>query len=241
MPECPGSCNSRYRKARALYQAELTQYHALLLKVEDPAMAGDPPKPPDIQPWQGEPVWCPRCQAAIRRQLAELDDLAAMVAALPPGIRPAVSGTREHVKVSGSREQASPSGTTDDLDEFASWLRSWESAYRDTDPLARRGWLATEITTGVSQLLFHFDAMIANGDYARDYGDEVKGWHRGLTARAHAASASKHVKKPCPRCSQYTLWEDLGADYIRCVNEDCNRRLTRSELEAGTEVALAST
>ena len=211
------------------------------LKADDLENAPDPPPPPDIQPWLADPVWCAKCTSAIRRELAELDDLAAMLAAMPPGVRSATTGQREHVKVSGTREQASPSPAVEELDELAGWLRDWEAAYRQRDTPHRRGWLATEITTSVAWLLAHFDAVIAHEDIAPDFGAEVRRWQRDLTQRSHAASAAKHVKKPCPRCRLFTLWETLGEDYVRCTNQDCNRMMTRAELDqADSDTALTA-
>jgi hypothetical protein len=202
--------------------------------LEDVRAMPERPRPPDIQPWFGNP-WCSKCQATIRRELAELDDLAALLAALPPGIRPAVTGQREHVKVSGTHGHPSPSDTVEALDELAGWLRDWEGAVRGADTMARRGYLASQITTSVAWLLAQFDTVIIHPDLAADFGAETRRWHRELTAASHAGSAAKHVKKPCPRCRLFTLWEDLGADYIRCVNDECQRRLTRAELEAEKE------
>jgi phage FluMu protein Com len=236
---CSGSCNSGYRKARALYSAAMAEYAARLNR--DDGSTPVPPDPPDIQPWLADPIWCSRCCAAIRRELAELDDLAAVLAAMPPGIRPAITGQREHVKVSGTREHASPSPMIEELDELADWARQWEAAYKGRDAIARRDYLATQLTTAIGQLLFHFDAIIAHEDIAPGFGAEVRRWHRELTSMSHAASAARHVKKPCPRCRLFTLWETLGEDYIRCTNVDCNRMMTRAELDqADSETALTA-
>lgn len=236
---CPGSCNSGYRKAWTIYDAALADYTAALDRTASGQAVPDPPETPTITPWLGEPVWCTRCQSVIRRELYELDDLAALVAATPPGIRPAITGQRQHVKVSGTRGTASPSPGGDLLEELAHWLRNWESAYRKEDPQARRGYLASEITTGIAWLGHHFDSIIIHPDLACDFGSETRTMHRELTAASHAGSAAKHVKKPCPRCKNYTLWENIGDDYITCVNDDCNRRLTRADLEAETEAGAA--
>jgi hypothetical protein len=229
---CPGSCNARWRKAAALHQAAVAAHLSALAGLPPGAKAPDPPVPPDISPWHGEPVFCQRCQSQVRAELAELDDLAAMLAALPPGVRPATPDRREPVKVSGSKAAPSPSPAADDLDELAGWLRSWEAVARhEDDPRPRRGFLATEVTTLVAWLYHHFGALITDPDVAADFGAETRRWHRELTAKAHAASYSRHVKKPCPGCGRYTLFEKPGEDYIACAYEDCRRRLTRAELD----------
>lgn len=247
---CQGSCNSSYRKSRALYDNAAAGHHEALARLQPGDPVPEPPEPPAVTPWYGEPVWCRRCQSVIRRELADLDDLAALLSMTPPGIRPAITGQREHVKVSGTKGTESPSAAVDTLDDLAAALRGWESAGRvarrhlpgqdlaaGADPVGRRGYLATEITTVIAWLYHHFDSMIRNTDLAYEYGADVRRWHREFLAAAHAGSAAKHVKKPCPRCKLYTLWEELGADYISCVNDDCNRRLTRAELEDATSAA----
>jgi hypothetical protein len=236
---CPGNCNRAWRKARAIYNAQEAAYQKALANWKDGDLIPEQPQPPDIEPWYGEPAWCRACQSVIRRELSELDDLAALLAALPPGIRPPVTGQRERVRVSGSREEPSPSPALDALEELAGWLRDWESAARGTDPRPRRGWLATEITTITCWLYAHSSSLLADEGMALDFGAETRRWHRELTSSAHAASAARHQKQPCPRCHLFTLWRTIGEDYIRCVNTDCKRVLTVEEYERETAVTLA--
>lgn len=220
---CMGVCNSRYRRARAEYEAAVAAY--------DPQDAEqEAPEPPDIQPWLGDP-WCPKCKAVIHQELGELDDLYALLAARPPLD---VAGTDEEVhvgRVSGSREDKSPSSRMDELVDLNGWLRGWESAFRGEDPTPRRGYLATETTTIVSQLVAKFEPNITHPDLAVDYGNEIRQWHRQLASRARAGTIDKHQKRPCPRCKLYTLWARDGEDYVRCINTECNRRLTREEFK----------
>jgi len=70
---------------------------------------------------------------------------------------------------------------------------------------------------------------ITHPDLAADYGQEIRRWHRELSDRVRAGVVDKHLHKPCPRCSHYTLWMRDGEDYVRCINTDCNRRMTRAE------------
>jgi hypothetical protein len=231
--DCIGPCNARARREQAAFKAALAGW--------DQAMAeraeGDPgpprPVPPDIRPWPGNP-WCPRCQGALRAQLAELDDLAPLLAAIPD-----LSAPSEEARVSGSRETASPSPAMDDLDELAGWLRDWQTALQGTDPLARRGYLATAITTTVHWLALHFDSLIVHPDLAADFGTELRQWHRSLTAKAKAGTGLKHMNKACPRCRSFTLWRTDGEMYVKCADRDCQRYLTLSEYEAldATQVA----
>lgn len=218
---CAGPCNSRWRRARAEYEAALTTY--------DPtAPEQEAPQPPDIQPWLGDP-WCPKCKATIHQELGELDDLAAIIAARPPM---ASTGADETAgRVSGTRDHPSPSSRMDDLEELNGWLRNWESAYRGNDPRPRRGYLAKESTTIIAWLVSHFESCITHPDLAGDFGAEIRRWHRELLGKARAGTIDKHQKRPCPRCKLYTLWARDGEDYVRCINEECNRRLTREEFK----------
>jgi hypothetical protein len=218
----------------AIYEEAVRKYDDMLMRTPPGAAEiPDPPEPPDITPSYGAPVWCGKCQLVISTELSRLDDLAAHLAALPPGVRPAVTSPRERVRVSGSHGTPSPSPAADGLLELSGWLREWEAvAKTEDDPRPRRDFLAREMTTVTAWLYSHFELLILNADVAADFGAEVRAWHRELTAATHAASAAKHVKRPCPRCKLYSLWEQIGEDYIRCMNEDCNRRLTRAELDA---------
>ena len=238
---CPGPCNSRYVKAQALYGQAMAAYaEAMAARAAaceaSPPDSGPGPEPsrpeePDIRPWLGEPVWCRRCTSMIHQELSELDDLIAMLLAIPD-LR---AGAGQAGKVSGTRGQRSPSPFADDADELAEWLRSWESLARGTDPAPRRGYLAPEITASVAWLAAHFEPMITSPDIAADYGSEIRAWHRSLKARANAGSATKHMPRPCPRCRMYTLWAADGEDYVVCRNEDCRRLMSREEYRDLTE------
>ena len=219
---CDGPCNSRWRKADAEYRKALADY--------DPLDADQSrPSPSNVYPFYGDP-WCPRCKSQIHEQLSQLDDLACLLSALPPS--PNARNDDKAGLVSGTREIPSPSRRMDDLAELGQWLRDWESALRGEDPKPHRGYLATEITTITAWLVTRFEKVITHPDLGMDFGREIKRWHRELMEKARAGQVDKHVKKPCPRCRLYTLWARDGEDYIRCINEECNRRMTREEFAA---------
>ena len=219
---CAGPCNSRYRKARAEFDAALAAYNPL-----DPHQSR--PVPAEVYPVYGDP-WCSRCKSQIHEQLSQLDDLAALLAAMPPSVN--ARSDDKAGKVSGSKAEPSPSSRMDDMLELGEWLRNWESAFRGEDPKPQRGWLASEITTITAWLVLHFDKSITHPDLGLDFGREIRRWNRELQEKARAGQVDKHVKRPCPRCNLYTLWARDGEDYIRCINDDCNRRMTREELAA---------
>jgi hypothetical protein len=215
---------------RALYEADLAAYAAVLEARNGAGPVPEAPEPPDTQPWYGEPVWCRKCASSVREQLAELDDLAALISAIPPLARPA---NERAGWVDGTRPAPSPSPRMDDLDDLNSWLRGWESAVRDEDdPRPRRGILARESTVLTAWLYAHFEVLINDENAAKDFGEEVRRWHRDLARRAAAGQIRRHQKKPCPRCTWYTLWLTMGEDYVRCCNEECGRVLSRKEYDA---------
>lgn len=231
---CPGPCNNTYRRRKALYEADVAEYARKLETRTDTDPVPEAPHPPDMSPWYGSPVWCLKCVSAIKEQLAEIDDLAALVGAIPPLARPADDGT----KISGTKSAPSPSARMDDLEDLDSWLRSWEAAARDEDdPRPRRGILAQESTTVTAWLYHHFDVLMLNPDAAKDFGDEIRRWHRDLGRRAAAGQMRRHQKRPCPRCDLYTLWLVIGDNYVRCVNTDCGRVLSLSEYDALQDAA----
>lgn len=239
---CPGSCNSAYHKAKALYAAQVGQYETHLAKLKDGDAVPEPPEPVEIRPWYGHPVWCFRCQAVISRELAELDELAARLAQLPPGIRAAAETPREHVNVQVSRSPASPSPAVDTLDDLAGWLRMWEEKYRhlrrwNPSP-PPRGHLADRLTAGIEWLGARAGDILAS-PFGGQFGEETRRWHGSLRALTHSASYARHVKKPCPKCHRYTLWERVGETYISCVYEPCGFLPTREELDAATNVGVA--
>lgn len=227
---CPGGCNSSWRKARALYEKAAADQATAIAKMQPGQEAPEPPQAPEMQPWPGEPVWCTRCQAALRRQLQEIDVLAGIVGADDPRTRTEDDAVG---RIRSTPMAPSPSSAMDALDEVASWLRGWESIARGTgEALPRHGYLAKEITETSSWLVFHFEQIITEPTGAEDFGTEIRRWHRELSTLAAAGQANKHRKKRCPRCRLYTLWWRIGDPYVRCISEDCGRMLSLAEYDA---------
>ena len=236
---CAGPCNARARKAMETLDA----YDAAVRAWEENPVGGPPAEPEgvEVRPWPGDPVFCGRCAAIIRKELAELDDLAAIRLARADGHRSGPGGER----VGGSRGTPSPSPSVDDVDEMASALRGWEAVARgqdDTPP--RRGFLAQEVTTVVAWLVAHLDQILANGDYAADFATEVRQWHRRLRQAEKAGTGRHHLPVPCPRCGEKSLEAEDGADYVECMNRsfgnrECGRLLSRGDYEAEAQAWLA--
>jgi hypothetical protein len=233
---CPGSCNNDYRRRKAIWEAATETYAARLELLREGDPVPDPPQAPDLRPWYGEPVWCMKCHSVIRSELAELDDVAAMVDIIPPLDR--LTAKLDGMSVDGTPEERTASPKMDTLEELGDWARQWEAIIRGREFTApRRGYLATQTTTVIAWLTSHLDDVLANADVSEDFGTEVRRWHRELSRRASAGQMSKHLKKPCPRCNLYTLWVTIGEDYVRCIDVDCSRLLSREEYDSLPDAA----
>lgn len=219
---CPGGCNYHWRKADEAYRQALADYDPL-----DPAQSR--PEPPELKPVQGNP-WCPRCQAVIRRELADLDYATALLAAMADGQR----GRRPGAKMPQRKQHGtpSPSPTGDLLEEFASELRRWEQYVRGGPPAARRGYLATEISAMIAWLVLNADrALIMPG--AEDFGAWVRWWHKRLRGIAKAGTGVQHRPIRCPRCEEYAIWWTEGDDHAECRGKGgtCRRLFSMDELD----------
>lgn len=217
--DCPGSCNVTYRRAFREYRQALAEWDG----------DGDGPEVPDIASISGEPVWCFRCAATVRRCLASLEDLAAIRAAQADGHR---GGQNE--RVSGSPGKPSPSPAIDDLEELWSVLHGWELSYRGADPRKRDKRLPVAIMTAVSWLLLHFDMIIRHPDIAPEFGRDVLRWHAELS-RKTAMGEVRRKPVPCPRCDLMALVQKPDEEYVVC--EQCGRHVSPEEYD---ELALKS-
>jgi hypothetical protein len=223
---CPGSCNTRYREAREAYGQALAAYERD--GILDPGQSR--PEPPLIQPVYGDPAWCGRCAAQIRVTLAELDELAALLAATADGHR-ASSDSAE--RVSSTPEAISPSGAADELKDLMAMLSGWEAAYREHmqwPGAARRGFLASVSTSCIAWLVHHLDGILSS-PIAADFGAEVMQWHRDF--RRSAKAGVRKLRKPmrCPGCRLLTLTWEEGDDRVECANPDCYRVLSYADYE----------
>lgn len=242
MIACPGKCNTRFWQAEALYKQELAKYEAgrpRLIAAGFPVP--DPPERHTIRPVAGEPVWCvgeSSCTVKIRAMLDELDDLAARLSRLPPGVRPAVNFRRQQVRVASSPAPRSPSPSVDTLTELQAWLLHYEGQYRQIRrwrPPPKRGTMASARTISIAWLGDHLDGLLLVTKLAEPFGIELFDLYGELQAATHADTVEHFVPTPCPKpprgCGRYTLWQKPGDHNIHCRNPDCARVLTREELE----------
>lgn len=225
MAACIGPCNRRYREAREAFDQALAEYDPLNSEQSRP-------EPPGIQPWEGMPVWCPNCASRISLKLAELDDLAAILAATADGHR----ASAEAERVSGTGEPGSPSQASDDLDELASMLRGWEDTYRDL-----RGWpsppprgeLASAETACIAWLRRHLNGILSC-PVAADFGTEILQWHREIGGKSKAGVRTLVKPMRCTSCGLLLAWTE-GEEYVACRNPECGRLITLADYEAEVE------
>lgn len=205
MTACPGVCNATWRRI---------------------------PEDQRGEPEPGAPVWCAMDTARIRRLLAELDDLAALLEYQADGHQErATSPSR------GNGHTTSPSPSADDLDELLRMLLAWEDAYRDhhgwpSPP--RRGTLAPAITSTTAWLTSHLTGILES-PFAGDFGREIGQWHRELVGKTKAGSGRHRKPVPCPRCGLKLLTWAEGDDHVVCGG--CNRHMTMDEYQAEVTTA----
>lgn len=238
---CVGKCNTRYWQAEALYKQALAKWEEGQARLLDAGFpVPDPPQRHSIRPVPGEPVWCAgedSCTVKIRVMFGELDDLAAKLSRLPPGVRPAVNLRRQQIKVKSSPAPRSPSAAVDTLTELQAWLLHYERQYRRLhrwgDP-PKRGSLAAARTSAIAWLGDHLDGLLVTR-LAEPFGVELFDIYGELQAATHDDVVEHFVPTPCPKpprgCGRFTLWQKPGDENIHCRNPNCNRVLTREELE----------
>jgi hypothetical protein len=228
---CPGSCNYRWREANTAFKEAMAAYDPL-----DPETSR--PQPPEIRPVKGTP-WCVRDQSTLRRELAELDELAAMLAAGADGHR----GRRPGAKIPRGKQHGgpSPSPTADMLSELYGDLSGWEVASLG-QPRTRRGFLAHARTQTIARLCDQFDTVIITlapaserdgrmVPFAEYFGEGVRHWHKKLIRLAHAGTGTQHKPVRCPRCDQMMLFWTEGEDYVECRNQACGRLIGMDEFD----------
>lgn len=248
-PPCPGRCNARARKLQADHEAAVAAYDAALARwqnARDQALdAADertldaldrarprPPAEPDVTWTPGEPVWCDRDRAAVRRALAEIDDLAALLASWSDGHRGAVSGERTSGRRPGS---ASPSPIADTLDELYRALTAVEDDWREhrgLPPRPQRGGPEARARC-IAWLLSQLDQILAHPGSVQ-FGRATLAWQTRLQKLTHSDPVVRRRPVPCPRCDRRALrTRDDG--YTECAG--CGRLMDEDEYNEHAEAA----
>lgn len=228
-------CNSHNRRIEHAWQVDWQQW------VDTTPVVSDPPQPLELAWVLGEPVFCRRCTALIRKCLSSLDDLMALRAAAADGFQAA--GHKDPVR--SSRSSASPSPAQDDLDELVRWLADAEAKYRSSQgwpTMPYRGVNAPALTGALAWLGTHLDAMLRLPDLAEEFGLGVLVRYRTLQTKTSTRPPAYRKPLPCPRCTRFSLfWHE--DETVRCHGRDpdCGRIMTASEydrLEAEADTSL---
>lgn len=252
---CPGRCNARARKLQADHETAVAAYEHALERWHDAKGqaldAGDadvldaldrarprPPAEPDITWTPGEPTWCARDSAAIRRALVEIDDLAALLESWSDGHRGASSGERTS---SRRTTAASPSPIADTLDEMYQMLArveaDWRDAHEHLPPRPRRAGPEARPRT-IAWLLGQLDQILAHPGSV-PFGRGVLAWQSRLQHLAKSDPVVRRRPVPCPRCD-YRALRTRDDGYTQCGH--CGRLLSEDEygeLAEAAEVRLA--
>lgn len=230
---CPGRCNAPWRNAEHRY-AETGREH-------------------DLQPRDGNPIWCPPCTTAIRGALADMPELTVRLQL------EADSGTsaalREHV--SGSKERALHEHQTAVflIEEIAGWLGDWEDTIRadrelDAPRVLGIGHPRT-IANAAGFLPRHLTWLLTkhpgNPDAATGFGLELLLLHRRAQTVVHAEDAEpvRCAGVACPDCDHKALEHEVDRDtgvvtgYIRCRKCRPVLRMTPQEYERWTRMLAA--
>ncbi|WP_304452886.1 hypothetical protein [Nocardiopsis sp. YSL2] len=233
---CEGPCNRGARQARYDYEDAVNAWQAAITDWEaaNPDTRGDRPErpaEPDIEWVSGDPVWCGRCRGAIRVALADLENLAALVAAESDGHR---GRGDDSDRVRASKSAPSPSPAADTLDELYGFLATTEADWREAreyGPRPERSRGAAARTVVIAWLREHLDDILNNHGSA-PFGIGVLRWQRVLQHLAKARPPGRRKPVPCPRCDRRTLVHEEDRDLIRCENPSCGRVMTTTDYDA---------
>lgn len=205
---CPGRCNLGWRAAENRWLTKGIEH--------------------DLEPREGQPVWCPPCTTDIRAALADMPALAeALREEIESGIA-AVMG--EYVSGSKNRPVHDHEAASFLLDEFTEWISEWEATVRVQLELSERRPVAdhcTAVANAAGFLLPHLDWHLAGrcepewdhlhaddytgADIAHDFGSDLFRYHR----RAQALTGNQDpepvrvVGVECPSCGYKTLEHEV--------------------------------
>lgn len=199
-PACPGKCNAAWRAA----EKRVTLHGGTH----------------DLEPWPGQPVWCPPCATEIRGALDDWPDLARRLREeIGAGVKTRLG---EHVSGSKNRpihEHERPSLL---LDEMAEWLSEWAATIARNRGLPERvghkpGKDAhVQIASACPFLLTHLDWHLAQRpaeehEISRDFG--VLLLDRTHEARTITGTQEPEpvrvIGVPCPCCDYKALEREI--------------------------------
>lgn len=211
---CPGRCNAAWRAAERRYETTGTDH--------------------DLEPRDGQPVWCPPCTTAIRGALADMPELAvALREEVESGISAAIS---EFVSGSKNRPVHDHEAASFLLDEATEWIAEWEDTVRQELGLKPRQHTVNRLITiggAVEMLLTHLDWHLAGrcgtewdhlytadftgADISCDFGTDLLRYHRQaqvLTGNQDPEPV-RIVGVICPGCGYKALEHEVEPETAR--------------------------
>jgi hypothetical protein len=226
---CPGKCNAGWRAAERRYETTGIDH--------------------DLEPRDGQPVWCPPCITSIRAALADMPSLAvALREEVESGVSAAMA---EFVSGSKNRPIHDHEAASFLLDEFTEWIAGWEDTVREALGLNLRRTTVNRLITidgAVALLLPHLDWHLGGrcepewdhlhapdwtgADIATDFGRDALRYHR----RAQHLTGSQESEPvrvagvPCPICDYKALEHEVETEAGR------RQRITRYRYGADGEV-----
>lgn len=234
---CPGRCNAGWRAAERRYYADGTDH--------------------TLEPWPGQPVWCPPCTTAIRAAIADMPELAVrLVLEVDSGVAAALS---EYVSGSKERRLHEHEAAAFALEDLATFIGDWDDyTRRDRNlPSTRNHTLDHAHTVAASSrfLLIHLDWILTQhpGDHDVTGADVAEGFGIELLAlyrRVQNLTSAQDVEPvriagvPCTNCDRMTLEhevDDAGKQtgYIRCRRCKPTVRLAPDEYHQWTRLIAA--
>lgn len=234
---CPGRCNAAWRAAERRYETTGTDH--------------------DLEPREGQPVWCPPCTTAIRSALADMPELAVrLLLEVNSGVTAALS---EYVSGSKERRLFEHESAAFLLEDLATFIGDWDDyTRRDRSlPSARNHKLDHAHTVAASSgfLLIHLDWILAHhpGGYdvtgaevSEGFGAELLVLYRraqNLTS-AQDVEAARIDGVPCKNCDHMALEHEVDTagkqtGYIRCRRCKPTFRMSSDEYHDWTKLTAA--
>ena len=187
---CPGPCN------RAWEAAERNTHNT--------------GEPHNLQPVDGQPIWCADCRDTIDDNLLKLPNL---VNQLADGLQtpPADAG-----RITRNQDHPSPSPHLDLADEACRWAVNAETTLRDRlhHPQPER----STMRKAVAYLTGNLSAMLNLDPEGIDFGINTNNWQRRLTnATGNGPARYYRIPATCPTCDQRgQLRRKEGDDLVTC-------------------------
>lgn len=227
---CPSRCNHRWRQAVEAHEDAMQKWVGR-------GCVGEEPQPPEIEPWQGEPVLCRKCSAIARGALRELP-LAYEALATVKFLTRTASADEE--RRGRADVPPSPSPGADHQDEICRTVTAWEDDLRQHlrhDAASDTGQQRDDLGASVEYLNRNWRAMIERPECAGDFADEISRLHRITVAMVKNKPVRRHLPVACPSCDMMTLIQEEGFAgrpwYVECSAHlgGCERLFSESEYE----------